>query len=236
MQCQKKINYLPKNTDEKIEYLDSKMIHALLLLLVVVSSCQPKKRGVICGRVDVNSGQCTTQLSGDTKTDDPPELPEIPTLPPKDDDPLTTNETQITEDTLLKDITINSRCLNDKKCSTAVTCKVTDCGEENLILFTENNMSDSTSLCAGNNTARVGDLKEITCGFLLGDDFDGGEASLKLTSERLNQESCLLYILKDHQQPNNFNISTPCATKPITVNNGNIETTVVVIELTFSLK
>lgn len=225
------------------------MIHALLLLLVVVSSCQPKKRGVICGRVDVNSGQCTTQLSGDTKTDDPPELPEIPTLPPKDDDPLTTNETQITTATSLKDIVIKSKCLAgqcrydldvDKY---LLTCTAKECNQAELFSFDKTapinvGSEDESLLCADDYTHE--DTVYLRCGIADIDNLeifkDHPPSMMLIDNDLLKQGVCVSYTQEGFEIKKSM-VEKPAGGCEIPAQlTGGYYKVIGIVELTFSLK
>ena len=197
----KNLNYLTKDTDKDTKYWEQGMIRFFFLLFFIVSSCQQKKRGVVCDRIDANSGQCTQQLDK-VAADTPPPVtkptPILPQLPPIETTDKQKEEevTEITDQTLLKDIIIKSRCSPNEKCPEEFTCRITpDCGDKNLVEFNFNIQNYESVLCDDNDTAKVLDGKILKCGFLVSDESQGRIVQTDITSKLLNQGVCALYTI-----------------------------------------
>ena len=211
-----------------------------LLLFIVAISCQQKKRGVVCQRVDAQSGQCSPELlsetNKDSSTDDLTALFDKPNKINEDKEVDETMTDTITDETLLKDIIIESKCV-DGECLTTITCRVLDCGENNLLPFTDDNQSHSTSLCEeGHSAVRVSGTtpyKDLTCGFLIGGQFDEDkDTHIMMTSDLLNEGACLAYnVIGNGTSPVIGIPRNKCPNPFKDGNNANLK----VIELTFSL-
>ena len=192
------------------------MIRVFLLLFFVVSSCQQKKRGVVCDRVDANSGQCIQQLNK-VVADTPPPVtkptPIIPQLPPIETTDKKEEVTEITDETLLKDIIIKSRCL-DGECPEKFTCRIAHgCGTKNLIIFTDTIQNYESTLCEGNTTDKVfhkQKIPQLTCGWLEDDNVSfmttrNSPAQTPVTSKHLNQRICVIvYYTLDSDNENDI--------------------------------
>ena len=224
------------------------MFHIFLLLSLIVISCQQKKRGVACDRVDASSGQCIKQLSKATANTPPP--PEI--LPPITLPPTKTAEEK--DKTLLKDIEMSSKCLygncwpwdrenpDTTKQDVNLLCKVEDCSNDNLVqlgIEGNNPLRDKANLCGEGDKYIADGSIFLTCGigYVNDNEFLSSSTPIKITNELINKGACIQhnsYTLPPdkeeviiNQKPDNG------CTNPDTVRGQRY--TSKVIELTFSL-
>ena len=172
------------------------------------------------------------EVAADTPPPPTKPTPIIPQLPPIKTTDKKEEVTEITDQTLLKDIIIKSRCLGGE-CSTSFTCKILSCSDKDLIIFTDTSQNDEQILCEGNDKAKVLDDKILKCGFLWGDEFNENTAKIELTSEVLNQGICANYSYENSDSIANDGLKGKKC-HPDTVIYGYFTSTRS-IELTFSL-
>ena len=150
------------------------MMRIFLLLFIVAISCQQKKRGVVCQRVDANSGQCSPELlssevnTKDTAADDLTDLTDLFNKRKETTEDKEVAETitdAITDETLLKDVVIKSECLvgkcrPDDPGKYLFTCTAKECNQGELFSFdktAESNIGaeDEGRLCCPDKDASV---------------------------------------------------------------------------------
>ena len=225
------------------------MIRVFLLLFFIVSSCQQKKRGVVCDRVDANSGQCVQQLNKVVADASPlPSIDQPPILPPPieatdKDDKIEAKE--ITDKTLLKDIVINSKCLagdcwpwdrpNPAKGEPDINliCKA-GCSSDSLVDLKEENglLQDTARLCREGDKNVADGKTLLTCGIADVDNLDFQDATIPMpiTVELLKQRVCI-----DHTSYSGGEQVSRNEGCTIPLKLSTYYTTTQIIELTFSL-